>query len=64
MRANKACTRQVGFCGIFRYFLGFGIIHASIRVHSRLLAGNANRSADENGTVPMMSVIPGFRSLP
>jgi hypothetical protein len=42
---NKACTRQVGFCAIFEYFPRLSRIHISKRIHTRPLAGNANRWA-------------------
>ncbi len=44
-RANKACIRQVGFCGIFEHFSGLDIFLLPSRILSHPLAGNANRSA-------------------
>jgi hypothetical protein len=44
-RANKACSGQVGFCGIFKHFSGFGFFLLPSRIHARPLATNANRWA-------------------
>jgi hypothetical protein len=42
---NKACTRQVGFCGFFKHFPRFEFFLLSNIFHARPLAGNANRWA-------------------
>jgi len=41
--SNKACTRQVGFCGIFEHFSGLEFFLLSGIFPARPLAGNANR---------------------
>jgi hypothetical protein len=41
--AHTACTRRVGFCGIFKHFSGFGLFLLPSRIHARPHAGNANR---------------------
>jgi mannose-6-phosphate isomerase-like protein (cupin superfamily) len=43
--SNKACTRWVGFCGIFKHFPGFEFFLLPNRIHARPHAGNANRWA-------------------
>lgn len=40
---NKACTGQVGFCGIFEQFPGFEFFLLLGRVHAHPPASNANR---------------------
>jgi hypothetical protein len=42
---NNACTRQVGVCAFFKLFPGFEFFPLPNRVHTRPLAGNANRWA-------------------
>jgi hypothetical protein len=40
---NKACTRRVGFCAIYKHFSGFGLSLLPSIIHARPHAGNANR---------------------
>jgi hypothetical protein len=45
MRANKACSRLVGFCAVFEHFSGFGLFLLPSRIPARPPAANANRWA-------------------
>jgi hypothetical protein len=45
---NKACTGQVGFCGIFKHFSGFEFFLLPGIVHARPPASNASRWAAVN----------------
>jgi len=40
---NKACTRQVGFCAVYKQFSGFEFFLLPNTIHARPHAGNANR---------------------
>jgi hypothetical protein len=42
-RANKACSRLVGFVPTYKHFSGFGLFLPSKRISSRPPAANANR---------------------
>jgi hypothetical protein len=42
---NKACTRRVGVCAIYKHFSSFGFFYISNIIHARPHAGNANRWA-------------------
>ena len=44
-RDIHGCSRQVGFCAIYKPVSGFGFILPSSRIQSRPLAANANRWA-------------------
>ena len=41
--ANKACTRRVGFCAIYKRFSGFELFLLPSRVHAAPAPVNASR---------------------